>query len=343
MVFLIRLSFSNLECPILLEDAMTTLSHLPENRFPFAHTYSIIARDPETGEMGAAVQSHWFSVGSVVPWAQAGIGVVATQAMADVSYGPQGLSAMAGNPDVNCVLRTLLAADENHQLRQVAMLHVSGNVAAYTGSRCIAEAGHVTGYQYSVQANMMLKNTVWDAMAKAYENSRGDLADRMMTALEAAQAEDGDIRGMQSAAMVIVSGNVTDQPWKEKSLELRVEDHPAPLAELKRLIQVHKAYDQMNEGDRLISEGKTEEAFEAYNAAALMAPDMDELPFWQATTMADLGKLDQALPIFKKVFAKNHNWALLLQRLPKAGLFSSDPELMKKILAEAPKAQSSQH
>jgi len=135
--------------------------------------------------MGAAVQSHWFSVGSVVPWAEAGIGVVATQAMADISYGPQGLTAMAGNPDVECVLKSLLAADENHQLRQVSMLHASGNVYTYTGSRCIAEAGHVIGNQFSVQANMMLKDTVWHAMAEAYEKSRGALSDRMMAALEA--------------------------------------------------------------------------------------------------------------------------------------------------------------
>ncbi|MEN6571845.1 MAG: DUF1028 domain-containing protein [Anaerolineaceae bacterium] len=304
-------------------------------RFPFAHTYSIVARDPVTGEMGAAVQSHWFSVGSVVPWAEAGVGVVATQAMADISYGPQGLTAMAGNPDVECVLRTLLAADENHQVRQISMLHTSGKVYTYTGSRCIAEAGHVIGNQFSVQANMMLKNTVWHAMASAYENSRGALADRMMKALEAAQAEEGDIRGMQSAAMVIVSGNITDAPWKEKSLELRVEDHTSPLAELKRLIQVHKAYEMMNQGDALISDGKTEEAFEAYNAAAEMAPDMDELPFWQAATMADLGNVDKSLPIFKRVFAANPKWALLLQRLPKAGLFKDDPALMKTILDKA--------
>lgn len=314
---------------------MKSDAHGSLERFPFAHTYSIVARDPVTGDMGAAVQSHWFSVGSVVPWAEAGLGVVATQAMADISYGPQGLTAMAGNPDVECALRTLLAADENHQVRQVSMLHVSGKVYTYTGSRCIAEAGHVVGNQFSVQANMMLKNTVWHAMAEAYKNSRGNLADRMMKALEAAQAEEGDIRGMQSAAMVIVSGKITDAPWKERSLDLRVEDHPSPLVELKRLIQIHNAYEMMNQGDALISEGKTEEAFEAYNTAAEMAPEIDELPFWQAATMADLGNVEKALPIFKRVFAANRNWALLLQRLPKVGLFKDDPELMKTILDKA--------
>lgn len=315
---------------------MMTQSDPFPNRFPFAHTYSIIARDPITGDMGAAVQSHWFSVGSVVPWAEAGVGVVATQSMTDISYGPQGLSAMASNPDVECVLKTLLAMDENHQLRQVAMINAQGIVAAYTGSRCIPEAGHITGNQYSVQANMMLKNTVWKAMSEAYEKSSADLADRMLAALEAAQGEDGDIRGMQSAAMVVVSGQENDQPWKEKSLELRVEDHSAPLAELKRLIGVHKAYEMMNEGDALISKGQTEAAFEAYNTAATLAPDMDELPFWQAVTMADLGNVDGALPIFKRVFASSSNWAVLLQRLPQVGLFKKDPEVMQKILKVVP-------
>jgi len=310
------------------------------NRFPMAHTFSIIARDPKTGEMGAAVQSHWFSVGSVVPWAEAGIGVVATQAMADVSYGPNGLSAMAVNLDVDCALKTLLEADENHKVRQVAMINSRGSLGVYTGSRCIAEAGHIKGDQYSVQANMMLKNTVWKAMSEAYEQSRGNLADRMMAALEAAQAEEGDIRGMQSAAMVIVNGEQTEEPWKQKSLELRVEDNKSPLAELKRLIKIHDAYEMMNRGDALLSEGKTEDAFEAYNKAALLAPEMDELPFWQAATMADLGRVDEALPIFKKVFEINPNWALLLQRLPKVGLFKDDPALMQRILQMAPTKSS---
>ncbi len=308
------------------------------NRFPMAHTYSIVARDPKTGEMGVAVQSHWFSVGSVVPWAEAGIGVVATQAMADVSYGPNGLSAMAVNLDVDCALKTLLEADENHKVRQVAMINSRGSIGVYTGSRCIPEAGHIKGDQFSVQANMMLKNTVWKAMAEAYEKSAGSpLADRMMLALEAAQAEEGDIRGMQSAAMVIVGGEQTEQPWKQKSLELRVEDHKSPLAELKRLIKVHTAYELMNKGDELLSEGMTESAFESYNQAAMLAPEMDELPFWQAATMADLGHVDKALPIFKKVFETNPNWALLLQRLPKVGLFKDDPALMQQILQMAPK------
>jgi uncharacterized Ntn-hydrolase superfamily protein len=230
-------------------------------------------------------------------------------------------------------LKELLALDEGREVRQVAMVDAAGNIAVHTGSRCIAEAGHQTGLQYSVQANMMLKNTVWPAMAKAYETAEGDLADRLLAALDAAQAEGGDIRGKQSAAMLVVEGKASDHPWSGVLVDLRVEDHPEPLAELRRLLNVQRAYQSMNTGDALLSEGKVTEAFEAYNKAAQLAPHIDELPFWQAVTLADSGRVDESLPIFKKVFKADPNWALLLQRLPKAGLFKDDPELMKKIIS----------
>jgi uncharacterized Ntn-hydrolase superfamily protein len=178
-------------------------------RFPFAHTYSIVARDPETGQMGVAVQSHWFSTGSMVTWAEPGVGAIATQSMVEVSYGPLGLHKMQNGKTAPEALRALLAEDKNSEVRQVAMVDAHGNVGVHTGARCIAEAGHHSGVQYSVQANMMLKNTVWPAMASAYENSKCELADRLMAALDAAQAEGGDIRGKQSAAMLIVSGEAS--------------------------------------------------------------------------------------------------------------------------------------
>ena len=181
---------------------------------------------------------------------------------------------------------------------------------------------------------MMLKNTVWPAMAKAYESSSGDLAERMLAALDAAQAEGGDIRGKQSAAMLVVGGKYLDHPWKGILVDLRVEDHPDPLVELRRLLTVQRAYQAMNQGDELLAAGKTEAAFGAYDRAAHLAPQIDELPFWQAVTLADTGKVEESLPIFKQVFGLNPDWALLLQRLPKAGLFKDDPELMKRILAQ---------
>ncbi len=302
-------------------------------RFPFAHTYSIVARDPESGQMGVAVQSHWFSTGSMVTWAEPGVGAIATQSMVEVSYGPLGLNKMRNGKTAPDVLKALLAEDKEREVRQVAMVDAHGNVGVHTGARCIAEAGHQSGHQYSVQANMMLKETVWPAMAKAYETSTGDLADRLLAALDAAQSEGGDIRGKQSAAILVVSGEPSEHPWTGILIDLRVEDHSEPLVELRRLLNLQKAYQSMNRGDEFLSEGKTQQAFEAYNTAVTMAPDVDELPFWQAVTLADTGKVEEALPIFKRIFAANPAWALLLQRLPKAGLFKDDPELMKRIIA----------
>lgn len=301
------------------------------NRFPFAHTYSIVARDPATGELGVAVQSHWFSTGSIVTWAEPGVGVVATQSMVEVSYGPLGLVAMQAGKPVSVVLADLLKKDENREVRQVAMLDARGNVAVHTGARCIAEAGHQTGHQYSVQANMMLKNTVWPAMATAYEASNGPLAERLLAALDAAQSEGGDIRGKQSAAMLIVSGETPMQEWKGILVDLRVEDHPDPLTELRRLLDVQRAYEHMNRGDDLLSQGKVDEAFSAYRQGAALAPHLDELPFWQAVTLLDTGREEEALPILKRVCQSDPNWLLLLERLPAAGLLKDDPELLQLV------------
>jgi uncharacterized Ntn-hydrolase superfamily protein len=304
-------------------------------RFPFAHTFSIVARDPVSGELGVAVQSHWFSTGSIVTWAEPGVGVVATQSMVEVSYGPKGLAGMHNNRPPQEVLDELLEADEGREVRQVAMVDAEGRVAVHTGSRCIAEAGHVTGAGFSVQANMMLRNSVWPAMARAFKASSGSLPERLLAALDAAQAEGGDIRGMQSAAMLVVSGKFSETPWKETVVDLRVEDSPAPLVELRRLLKVQRAYESMNAGDAFLAAGKMEEALQAYQAGVQAAPEIVELPFWQAVTLADTGRLAEALPIFKKVFAAEPNWALLLQRLPKAELLKDDKEMIAAILSQA--------
>ena len=211
-------------------------------------TYSIVARDPATGEMGVAVQSHWFSVGSVVPWAQAGIGAVATQSFVDPAYGPLGLELMRAGKSAPAALNALVSTDEDKAVRQVAMIDAEGRVAAHTGSRAIFAAGHHVGKQYSVQANLMEKPTVWPAMAKAFESAEGDLAERLLCALEAAQAEGGDIRGRQSAAIVVVRAVSTGKPWEDRLFDLRVEDHPNPVAELRRLVRLQRAYQKLNEG-----------------------------------------------------------------------------------------------
>ena len=304
---------------------------MKSNRFPFAHTFSIVARDPATAELGVAVQSHWFSTGSIVTWAEPGVGVVATQSMAEVSYGPLGLSAMHEGKSASIALAGLLKKDENREVRQVAMADTKGNVAVHTGKRCIAEAGHQVGHQYSVQANMMLRNTVWPAMAAAYESAKGVLADRLLAALDAAQAEGGDIRGKQSAAILIVSGEVTEQPWKNILVDLRVEDNPEPLVEIRRLLNVQRAYEHMNQGDDLLSQGKVDEAFNAYRQGAALAPHLEELPFWQAVTLLDSGREEEALAILKPVFKADPNWWVLLERLPAAGLLKKDLEMLARL------------
>ena len=213
-------------------------------------TYSIVARDAKTGEIGVAVQSHWFSVGSVVPWAEAGVGAVATQSLVDPSYGPLGLAHMRAGRGAPEALEALLAGDPGRQVRQVAMIDSRGRVAAHTGRRCIAEAGQIVDEesQFSVQANLMERGTVWPEMARAFRESEGDLADRMLAALEAAQLAGGDIRGKQSAALVVVSATPTGRAWEDRRFDLRIEDHPTPVEELKRLVRLQRAYLHMNAG-----------------------------------------------------------------------------------------------
>jgi uncharacterized Ntn-hydrolase superfamily protein len=302
---------------------------------PRAFTYSIVARDPATGEMGVAVQSHWFSVGSVVPWAEAGVGAVATQSFVDASYGPLGLDLMRSGRSAPETLAGLLAADGGRDVRQVAMVDSRGRVAAHTGAKCIPAAGHETGDQFTVEANLMGNDKVWPAMARAFREAKGDLAERMLAALDAAQDVGGDIRGVQSAAVVVVKGQSTGRPWADTLFNLRVEDSPEPLKELRRLVQLQRAYNHASAGDDFTAAGKLDEALKEYAAAARLAPQILELPYWEAVALASNGHLNEALPIFKEVFAKEPRWAELTPRLPGVDLLPKDPEMLKKIMEQA--------
>jgi len=302
---------------------------------PLAHTYSIVARDPATGEMGVAVQSHWFSVGSIVTWAEAGVGAVATQSFVDPGYGQRGLELMRKGIAAPDALQQLVAKDAQRDGRQVAMVDASGRVSAYTGKSAIAAAGHQIGREFSVQANMMANAKVWPAMATAFESTKGDLADRMLAALEAAEKAGGDIRGRQSAAILIVKAKGSSRPWAgaDRVFDLRVDDHPHPVDELRRLVRLQRAYAHANRGDELMTEQKVDLALKEYAAASRIAPEILELPFWHAVTLASIGREAEAAPIFKAVFAKEPVWAELLERLPAAGLFPNDPALIKRIQA----------
>lgn len=300
------------------------------------HTYSIVARDSVTGELGVAVQSHWFSVGSIVTWAEAGVGAVATQSFVDPAYGPLGLELMRGGKTAQQALESLVSTDAGKDVRQVAMIDVQGNAAAYTGGKCIQGAGHLVGNNYSVQANLMLNDRIWPAMAKAYESSQGDLAERMLAALDAAQAEGGDIRGRQSAAILIVRGHSTGRPWIDRVMELRIEDHPEPLKELRRLVHLHRAYEHMNNGDLAVEHGDVDGALREYSTAEAMFPDHLEMKFWHAVALVNAGRVDASLPMFRMIFEQDMNWATLIPRLPHSGALRGDENVIRKILSVAP-------
>jgi len=298
-------------------------------------TYSIVARDPATGEMGVAVQSHWFSVGSVVPWAEAGIGAVATQSFVDPAYGPLGLELMRAGKSAPAALNALVSTDEDKAVRQVAMIDAQGRVAAHTGSRAIFAAGHHVGKQYSVQANLMEKPAVWPAMAKAFEASQGDLAERLLCALEAAQAEGGDIRGRQSAAIVVVRAASTGKPWEDRLFDLRVEDHPNPVAELRRLVRLQRAYQKLNEGDMWLTKKDFVKAIASYKQATTIVPDEatnGEAAFWVGITLInDAKQVDEGIPYLVRAYRQDPRWAELIERLPAVGLLPDDKALVDRL------------
>lgn len=299
---------------------------------PFAHTFSIIARDTATGEIGVAVQSHWFNVGSVVGWGEAGVGVIATQSFVNPAFGLQGLELLKQGKSPQQVVDELIASDEGRDMRQLAVLDAKGNTASYTGKGCIDAAGNIAELNVSVQANMMVNDKVWPAMLKAFKETTAPLAERLIAALEAAQDVGGDIRGKQSASIIIFSGVNTGKPWADKLMDLRVEDSNEPIPELKRLVQVQRAYEHMNNGDLATEKGDMVLAMKEYSAAEQMIPGNAEMKYWHAVTLANNGKIDEALPIFKSAFDMDNNWRVLTERLPKVKLLTVSDEDYKKII-----------
>jgi len=327
------------------------------------HTFSIVARDQQTGELGVAVQSHWFAVGNAVPWAEAGVGAVATQSFADPSYGKLGLDLMRAVRSAPDALRGLLQADKSCEVRQVAMIDINGRVASFTGAKNISPAGGtiaggkstqfncgaaggtlIEGTDFSAQANLMSNDKIWPAMAKAFQETKGDLAERMMTALEAAQTAGGDTRGRQSAALVVVSGKSSGRPWNDRRFDLRVDDSPEPLKELRKLVLLQRAYNHMNAGDEATEHHDNASALREYALAEETASKAEnvepsrlaEMRFWHAVALVNMKRVDESLPIFKQVFAGTNgaNWRELTARLPKSGLLPDDLALIKKIQSQ---------
>jgi uncharacterized Ntn-hydrolase superfamily protein len=326
------------------------------------NTFSIVARDPKTGQIGVAVQSHWFAVGQIVPWAEAGVGAVATQSFVDPSYGKLGLDLLRTGKAAPDVLRGLLGADPSCQVRQVGIIDANGNVATFTGGRDIQAAGGIAGNatgaatqigcgsaggaltvgkDFAVQANLMSNANIWPAMAKAYAESSGDLADRMLAALDAAQGAGGDIRGKQSAALIVVSAKSTGKPWEDQIFNLRVDDHPEPLKELRRLVALQRAYNHMNAGDLATEHNDNEGALREYGAAEQIAATTPGIPvsrhaemiYWHAVALVNMKRVDESLPLFARAFQMEAGWRELTPRLSKAGLLPDDDALIARIVS----------
>ena len=275
-------------------------------------TYSIVARDAQTAELGVAVQSHWFGVGSLVPWARPGVGAVATQASVRVAYGPEALDLLASGVGAAETLARLTAADPGAAGRQLAIVDAQGSVAAHTGTACMKFAGHVTGDQVSCQANIMANATVWSRMIEAFSTAAGPLASRLLAALDAAEAAGGDVRGRQSAALLVVPAQ---GDWWETTVSLRVEDHPDPLVELRRLYDVRRSYELAGRGDDLTSEGRHDEAAVLFRQAFELAPDNHEMMFWAGLGIVQSGEVERGLALVREAVSRQPGWAELLPRL----------------------------
>ena len=295
------------------------------------NTYSIVARDPETGQLGVAVQSHWFSVGQLVPWAAAGVGAVATQSFIDVRYGRAGLELMARGVPADAALVQLLKADPSPGVRQVGMIDAQGRIAQHTGKQCIQYAGHLSGDNFAVQANLMITAGVPEAMAAAFRASHGTLAERMLAALEAAQALGGDLRGKQSAAILVVDGKPGEHPGDDRLVDLHIEDHPTPLQELRRLLTLHTAYHHMNLGDHALESRDVEGALAHYGQAEALVPGNVEMKFWHAVALVNAGRVSESLPLFTSIFHEDDDWRKLVPRLVDAGLLQADPATTQRI------------
>jgi uncharacterized Ntn-hydrolase superfamily protein len=323
------------------------------------NTFSIVARDARTGEIGVAVQSHWFAVGQIVPWAEAGVGAVATQSFVDPAYGKLGLDLLRAGKSAPDALRGLLGADGACEVRQVAMIDPAGNVATFTGSRDIQSAGGTAasgtaskvqcgtaggtltiGRDFSAQANLMSNDRVWPAMAKAYAETSGDLADRLLAALDAAQSAGGDIRGKQSAALIVVKGQSSGKRWLDEVFNLRVDDHPEPLPELRRLVALQRAYNHMNAGDLATEHNDNEGALREYAAAETIAATTPGIPtsrhaemiYWHAVALVNMKRVDEALPLFARAFQMEPGWRELTPRLPRSALLPDDAKLIERIV-----------
>lgn len=305
----------------------------PANSDKFAHTFSIIAQDPVTGDMAVGVQSHWFSVGTAVPWGKSGVGVVATQSFVNERYGHEGLELMQKGLNAKEAMEKLKKEDVGVHYRQVAMLSRNGTISAFTGEKCVEAALHLIGDHYSIQANMMEDENVVYAMRQAFEeNDDLDLAERIVVAMKAAQSSGGDIRGKQSSALIVVGKDPAEHPWLDKKIDLRVDDHKTPVEELSRLLNSHRAYEFMASGDVAMENKDAEAALKAYNFAEKLLPNNEEIKFWKAVALVNSNQVKMSIPIFERLFINDKRWQRLLKRLPESDLISIEKSALDYLL-----------
>ena len=281
-------------------------------------TFSIAARDPETGELGVAVQSRRFNVGAVVPWAEAGVGAVATQALAEPGFGPRALALLRDGCDAKRALDQVIASDPVASHRQLAVVDAQGGVAVHTGSTCIPFAGHRAGDGFSVQGNLLANARVWDAMAEAYGRARGAFAARLVTTLAAGQRAGGDARGRESAALLVVRDVSQGEPWRNRVVDLRVERHRKPIDELAELLRLHRAFEAFSDATRAAAEGRADEARALAEEALRYSRGHDEIGFWVGSFRARIGDTEGAVAALRSALRRNPRWRRLIARLPDA-------------------------
>lgn len=299
----------------------------------FAHTYSIIAIDQKEGLMAVGVQSHWFNVGRIVPWAKAGVGVIATQSFANTKLGYQGLTLLEENMHPEEVLSKLLTEDEGLDYRQFAILDAQERISAFTGEKCIQHASHYIGENYSVQANMMANDKVVPSMSLTFEERQDlPLPERVLEALKSAQSAGGDIRGQQSVALIVVQISPNEaEKNKEYEIDLRVEDSQEPLHELERLLKIHRGYELMNQADQALEIEDYTTALYLYNKAEDLMPNNIELQFWKSIAIISSGDEKKGVKSLKKVVKGNVNWQKLFLQLVKEGFLDVSEKVYQEI------------
>lgn len=283
-------------------------------------TYSIIGRDHESGEVGIAVQSRWFHAGQDLAWIEPGLGAVCTQAMIEPTYGFRGLQLLRDGRNAEEALAELTAADEGRDIRQVAIADADGRYAQHTGAGCVAAAGHATGTDCCAQGNMLASDTCWGAMVAAFEETEGNLTDRLLAALDAAEREGGDARGRQAARILVRPPQATGIPWQDRVIDLQVVDHPDPVPELRRLVTVSRAYDHLGKAFEHVDRGDVHAALDEAAVAHALAPADDQITFWRASFLGGAGRIEEALAAGREATQAHPGWPEFLRRCVEAGL-----------------------